>query len=342
MYTKRSRITNILIIVILLVVAILLIVSGYFHYNVKKRMYEDSYLINQLGLIRGNIQRYAKFKIANIQNDKIFDEIENTINSVKFLINKEKKFSENFYEICNKQLKDVENDLLILQITNGKKEILSISEKLWQKTNNLVEIALKYHKYKFATIINVFDYLIYSTVVFLILILFFLYHKVKKGLEVETITDKLTGLYNRLYFNEIYNYLIEKYHRDKKPFSLLIIDIDNFKKINDTYGHQTGDEVLKKIGAILKHSIRKTDFAFRYGGEEFVIIYPETPLEEAYRVSERILFTIPIKVKVDLNPVTISGGIGEYKGENPKDFFEKVDDALYLAKKLGKNRIVKI
>ena len=342
MYTKRSKITDIVLIVLFIVIAVLLSVSGYFHFNVKQKIYEDSAFINKLGLIRGNIQRYAKFKIAGIPKKEIFLNIELILNEISFRINQEKNYSEKFYKTFDSKLKKINTDLLILQNSVKKEDILKISEILWKEANNLIKFALKFHEYKFENAITTFNTIIYFTVAFLILIIVFVYKKVKKGLEIETITDKLTGLYNRLYFNEIYDYLIEKFKRDKKPFSMLIIDIDNFKKINDTYGHTTGDEVLARLSKIIKEIIRKTDFAFRYGGEEFVIIFPETKLDEAYKVSERILKTVPQKIKINLEPITISGGIGEYEGENPRDFFEKIDDTLYIAKKSGKNKILKV
>jgi len=123
---------------------------------------------------------------------------------------------------------------------------------------------------------------------------------------------------------------------------MIIIDIDNFKKINDTYGHKKGDLILQKVGEVLKESIRKNDLAFRYGGEEFVILLPDTHLKEAHIIADRIRNVIPQKIKINNNPITISGGVGEYKGEDIKKFFKKVDKALYEAKKSGKNKIILI
>jgi len=342
MHNKRSKITDILIIILILVIAILVFVSGYFNFNVKKRIYEDSYFINQLGLIRGNIQRYTKFKIANQNNEDIINEIEITLSNIKLILHKEKSISNKFYYTFNVKLDNIIQNIHKLELLSNKKQLLNLSEKLWDECNDLIQTALNHHKYKFVKTINMFNYIIDMTVIFLIFLSLFLFKKVKKGLEVENITDKLTGLYNRLYFNEIYDYFIRRYNRNKQSFSMLIIDIDNFKHINDTYGHTTGDEVLKQIGSIIKETIRKTDFAFRYGGEEFVIIYPDTSIEEAFKVSQRLLETIPQKILINLNPVTISGGIGEYKGEDSKEFFEKIDEALYLAKATGKNKIIKL
>ena len=120
---------------------------------------------------------------------------------------------------------------------------------------------------------------------------------------------------------------------------MLIIDIDNFKKINDTYGHKQGDEVLQKLGEIIKKTIRKTDLAFRYGGEEFIVLFPNTHIQQALQVAQRLKKNVSQRIKIDMKPVTISGGIGEYNGENPMEFFEKIDSALYKAKNSGKNKI---
>ena len=339
---KKSKVTDIILFVLIIVVATLVGISAYFHFNVKKRIYEDSYFINELGLIRGGIQRYAKFKVANINKENILTEIESRLKDIKFYLNKHKKCAPKFYSNALKLIKLIQNNIYKLENAKNKKTIIAISEQLWIQTNILVGNALNYHKEKFYKILKTFNLIIYLSIIFLIFIIYFVYIKIKKGIEIESITDKLTGLFNRMYFDVIFNYFIEKYKRNKTPFSMLIIDIDNFKKINDTYGHQKGDEILENIGEIIKTTIRKTDFAFRYGGEEFVIIFPDTNIETAYKVAQRLLNNISSQIKLDSKPVTISGGIGEYKGENPRDFFEKIDEALYFAKRNGKNQILKV
>ncbi len=236
-------------------------------------------------------------------------------------------------------INDIQNKIKKLETMRDKKEILSLSEKLWYESNLMIRIALLHHKTKFSKAIDTFNFIIYSTIIFLLILILYIYKKIKRGLELDAIIDKLTNLYNRLYFDGIYKYFVEKYKRDKKPFSMIILDIDNFKKINDKYGHATGDEVLKKLGNIIKSTIRKTDFAFRYGGEEFVVIFPDTKIEEAYKIAKRILDNVPQKIKIDLKNITVSIGLGEYKGEESIKFFEKVDKALYFAKNNGKNQI---
>ena len=155
-------------------------------------------------------------------------------------------------------------------------------------------------------------------------------------------TDQLTALYVRSIFDEILYKEFEQYLRNKNTLSLLMIDIDDFKTLNDTYGHQKGDDVLRKIGEILLDTVRKSDIACRYGGEELSVIMPHTDMETAFDVAERIRKTIE-NTDIDGIKTTLSIGVSETT-ESLKDAEELVkqaDDALYLAKNEGKNRVCK-
>lgn len=158
-------------------------------------------------------------------------------------------------------------------------------------------------------------------------------------------TDSLTGLNNHRVFQERLNEEISRTERYSKVLSLIMFDIDHFKSFNDTYGHQTGDKVLKEIGGIINNSIRNVDFPARYGGEEFVIIVPETGCDEAVIIAERIRrrvlehpFTTETGERVMM---TISAGIACYPSDATlkEDFIRKTDQALYFAKNHGRNRV---
>jgi diguanylate cyclase (GGDEF)-like protein len=159
-----------------------------------------------------------------------------------------------------------------------------------------------------------------------------------------SITDDLTGIYNSRYFLKRLQDEIERADRYGHPLSLLILDLDNFKKYNDTYGHVVGDEVLAKTGEILLKSLRKTDSAYRYGGEEFAVILPETGGNQAVHFAERIRegfekHAFLIRQDGSLS-VTASIGIAQYKqGEEISAFIKQADENMYTAKKQGKNRI---
>jgi len=160
-----------------------------------------------------------------------------------------------------------------------------------------------------------------------------------------SITDSLTGLYNRKHLMDVLTKEVARAERYQRPLALLMIDIDHFKVYNDTYGHLAGDEVLGNIAAIFRGSIRGSDCLGRYGGEEFLIILPETTADDAARMAERVRSRLAEedfpagsqKVKI-----TISGGVASFPshGRNPESLLGSADAALYRAKEGGRNRVV--
>ncbi len=153
-------------------------------------------------------------------------------------------------------------------------------------------------------------------------------------------TDKLTEAYNRTKFNEIIGREIERVKRYNQPLSIIIFDIDDFKNVNDKYGHNAGDHVLKTIADIVRKNIRKIDYFVRWGGEEFMVISSETNLKEAYLLAERIRETIENYTFEDVGKVTVSFGLTEFKENDTEDsLIKRADDAMYEAKKKGRNRV---
>jgi diguanylate cyclase (GGDEF)-like protein len=159
-------------------------------------------------------------------------------------------------------------------------------------------------------------------------------------------TDGLTNLYNHRYFQEVLVQEIHRASRHDRKFSLLFLDIDNFKKYNDTYGHIHGDNILKRVAEIITTSTRKSDITARYGGEEFVVFLPETSEEGAIAYAENIRKAIEYTVfeSIDNKPsgsITVSIGISVYPddGKKPSQLIEIADIALYEAKAAGKNTV---
>jgi diguanylate cyclase (GGDEF)-like protein len=149
--------------------------------------------------------------------------------------------------------------------------------------------------------------------------------------------DEKTGIYNYRFFQNMLDMEFEKAKRGK-PLSLLIIDIDYFKKINDKFGHLTGDKILLQSAKIIKNNTRKSDIAARFGGEEFLVLLPNTNISKAKRVAERIRRAVEKNLKK--YSVTISGGIACYKkGYSKEKLKQRADKALYKAKEKGRNRI---
>lgn len=159
------------------------------------------------------------------------------------------------------------------------------------------------------------------------------------------ITDKLTKLYNRHYLDTHLGNMVEQSVAKNKPLSLLILDMDHFKSVNDTYGHTVGDEVLQQLAGMILGSIRSADLAARYGGEEFVVLMPETDKEGALDVAERVRKTVeesPFKISHQVGELkkTVSIGVATLEpGEVAAHLLERADQRLYKAKNSGRNKV---
>ena len=168
--------------------------------------------------------------------------------------------------------------------------------------------------------------------------------KMLKTLEKLAITDGLTRLYNLRHFYKQLELEIDRCNRYGHSLALLLLDIDHFKKCNDSYGHLEGDKVLVKLGQVIKLCLRTMDSAYRYGGEEFTIILPETTGKEANNVAERISASVESeRFSTDAGEdfsITISIGVTEYfKEEQLSTFIHRADQAMYKSKEKGRNRI---
>ncbi|MDY6967554.1 MAG: GGDEF domain-containing protein [Spirochaetota bacterium] len=165
----------------------------------------------------------------------------------------------------------------------------------------------------------------------------------KEKMNIIANKDKLTKLYNRRYFDEILQNEIERARRYQHGLCLIMIDIDHFKKFNDTYGHQKGDEVLAAVALIITENTRKNDIIARYGGEEIVIILPETPVQNASIVAEKIRQSVQNDSLKRVNvEVTVSLGVSFYSDriDTSEKLLKAADDALYAAKETGRNRAI--
>lgn len=165
-----------------------------------------------------------------------------------------------------------------------------------------------------------------------------------QALKKLSITDALTGLYNARHFYEQIKTEMDRFNRYGHELSLLLLDIDRFKVYNDTYGHLEGDKILAGIAQVIRSCLRKLDTAYRYGGEEFVVVLPETSGEEAHTVAERIRsavadepFPAPGHPSVC---ITVSIGVTQYLREEPVSrFVQRADAAMYQSKQAGRNQV---
>ncbi|MDA8135584.1 MAG: GGDEF domain-containing protein [Desulfobacteraceae bacterium] len=165
--------------------------------------------------------------------------------------------------------------------------------------------------------------------------------------QQEAQTDALTSLFNKRGFEKRFELERIRAKQNELPFSIIMVDIDYFKRVNDTYGHLVGDSLLKSIANLLKSHLRKNDIASRYGGEEFLILLPETALDGATAVAQKIKDTLARKewklkeTGESMGRVTVSMGIALYRLNEPEEaLIKRADDALYIAKNNGRDRIV--
>ncbi len=162
----------------------------------------------------------------------------------------------------------------------------------------------------------------------------------KKQLVELAYGDALTGLYNRRYFDKVLSSEIRRSIRYKRVLSMIMVDIDHFKKFNDTYGHQKGDSVLRTVGTILKENSRSSDIVCRYGGEEIAVILPEQTIKQGIETAEKLREILASEAKeIEGVEITASFGVSSTGGDqcSEKELISRCDQALYLAKKSGRN-----
>lgn len=188
---------------------------------------------------------------------------------------------------------------------------------------------------------NKFDYKMFKLIKKISYLIFI--NMENNRLKLISTTDEITGLFTRQFHETQFGELINDAKLNKKNFSILMMDIDKFKNINDTYGHRKGDDVLKLIGATLKATARSTDVLSRYGGEEFCVLLKDTTQDEAYKIAEKFRNNISnLKIAGIEYSITVSIGVSHFSNnnDNKEELIEKADQALYYAKENGRNRTI--
>jgi len=276
-------------------------------------------------------------------NQQIFDILDNKIFTSNLIsgLAGDKILSPEENKLINKVIKETGDDLYVKILFYITYKVFSIekAKKIWQEIiihkNNLSKILKRNVEITVATLdylTNIKDEIKNPKLIGESFI--------AKVAELSSI-DNLTKLYNRSYFfNKIKEEFV-RFNRYNITFSLIILDIDNFKNINDLFGHQKGDEVLLKLGIIIINIFRDLDICARYGGEEFIILLPHTDIYEAGNIAERLRKKVENFFCKDLK-ITISMGVSNCpkSSKKIKTLIKKADDALLESKKLGKNRVV--
>lgn len=319
--------------------------GGSYNIYVTNSISNDAMIINKLGSIRGSLQRVVKLELSDKQSDELVNKIDLTIE--EFKSDKIKLFDKS--NDVMKAINDLENswEKVKRSIQNyrnapseeSKMQLIADSEDAWYKSNSMVFASQlssenKVGKYRLSFIVFLIN------IVLSIIIIFLIKRHVKDALEEMVNNDSLTGIYNRRFFTEFLRSEIERSERYKKVFCLIMLDIDFFKKINDTYGHDVGDKILKELTSVIKSCVRKSDLFARVGGEEFAIIVPETDLEAAMQLAEKIRLKVAENIFTNDLKVTISLGVSQYLVQDDNNtIYKRSDNALYKAKANGRNRV---
>jgi diguanylate cyclase (GGDEF)-like protein len=321
----------------------------YLTYNTNKVIRNDAYIINTSGIIRGSIQRLSKMELVGCT--QVCNDISNTIdfhldelsnmNYVDENANEADQFSKQITKLSEswQRLKQLHAEYRINPIESIKKEIVSMSEYCWSLADSAVMNAQITTEGKLERV-KMFYPVSMLIVLCNVLSIFIIFTIVRKKLEHHAANDALTGVYNRYSFEKVLENELHRSDRFERHFSVMFFDIDNFKKINDSYGHHVGDTVLIELAELVVSAVRKIDTVSRLGGEEFSIIVPEIKLEDAYKMAEKIRQKIEGYQFSIGEKVTVSFGISEFKkGVLKDDLLKQADNAMYKAKQGGRNRV---
>jgi len=327
---------------LILVIAVTVPLNFVYVMDSFQRLSISTATVNSFGYIRGSIQRATKSD-NTISKEIIIKEVDDKLD-----------FVTNSY-VDKIEFNGKEEDALIEQLSlayvcwydfknilhaDNQKALFTQSEKCWDITNNLTNYVEKIEEDNQ----KIFRQNLKIRMIFTLIVSFMLFSivwfSVRGVLEQSVITDALTKLHNRYYFMKQIEHYLSIALRYKENLTLVFIDIDFFKNVNDTFGHQVGDSVLQEVSAIIQENLRESDSAYRYGGEEFVIIATHTSAKEALVLANRFRKTIENHNFDRVKKVTISLGISELKEDDHSlSLIKRADDALYLAKNGGRNQV---
>lgn len=312
------------------------------------RSNQDTLIVNRLGQIRGSIQQYTKRELHSLVSSSIEDRIEELFSDTRELI-KRKSWSfqnSNTIEALDRLLgeyyilKELIHKYRVDSNSELSDDILTQSEKLWALSNTTVLSAqIFFENMRRSLYYHIAGVLI--TIIVIAVLLVRIKRVIRDKLEYEAHYDVLTGALNKAAFQMDLEKRIEEARRFQRRLCLLLLDIDKFKSINDTYGHKAGDTVLVQMGALIRENIRTTDTFGRIGGEEFVVLVQESDLDSAYQLAEKLRSLIEQHNFINGRRITVSIGISEYKSDTSPTLLEKADQAMYKAKEMGRNRTVK-
>ena len=335
---KISASTKIIILISLHLIFIF--TNVYYLYKFIKVTEFDAKTINEVGYIRGSIQKIIKLETNDINADQDIDKIDKYLTIYLHIKNPDKFFKE-LEQLKNhwEEIKIIIYDYRTSKDIEKKKKFIIKSEDIWNYANNTVFIAQIGAEEKHLLFSKIY-YILILDFLLVLFILYIIYAIIKLKMEEQSRIDSLTRIFNRHVYYEEIKIEMSRSNRYNIPLSLILFDIDFFKKINDTYGHDKGDMVLSKLSNIIKLNIREEDTFCRMGGEEFIIIAPNTNSEDAINFSEKLRKIVEEYDFEMVGKVTISIGVStQNKNDTAETLFKRVDEAIYISKNNGRNKV---
>ncbi|MCD4706936.1 MAG: GGDEF domain-containing protein [Candidatus Sabulitectum sp.] len=341
------RPSSFLIVLALIILGLGVLMALYVN-NTARSLRFDAKIINETGIVRGAIQRVTKLVLSNSyqRSDEIFIEINCLFDH--FISEDDSNLHDGvdetvFNGILNLrgEWHTLESLLIEFEVNPSEqteRDIVEESEHCWEAADSVVLSA------QFATEDKVGEFKLFYRILAInaitaILVILHVIIFVRRKLEFESLHDPLTDLFNRRSFDNAIQSEVARCLRYSSTLSLILLDADNFKIVNDEHGHGAGDKVLIDLAGVIRNSVRESDLVFRVGGDEFAIICPETTADDAFRLAEKVREIIEQYPFATGGTETISLGVAGYQaGDTKEQLYQHADQALYRAKNSGRNR----
>lgn len=342
-YYKSS---SFLIVLALIILGLGVLMALYVN-NTARSLRFDAKIINETGIVRGAIQRVTKLVLSDSSrlSAEIFVEINGLFNH--FISeddrNKHDGVDENVFDgILNLREEWYCLEIILIEYQlnpseQTEKEIIEKSEHCWEAADSVVLSAQLATEDKVGSF-KLFYRILAINAITAILVILHVILFVRRKLEFESLHDSLTGLFNRRSFDNSIQSEVARCLRYSSMLSLILLDVDKFKIVNDEHGHGAGDRVLIDLAGVVENSVRESDLVFRVGGDEFAVICPGTTGDQAFMLAEKVRKKIKQYPFATGCTETISLGAAEYrKGVTKEQLYQHADKALYCAKNAGRN-----
>lgn len=325
-------------------------------YKTVEDIRHDAAMINHAGVIRGSIQRAAKQALCDpLESEQSAADVIDTIDShMSGFLSKQQGYRHIREELqrdlirhmhaISEEWENLRGTITKYRSTRSeelRKEILAKSERCWDLANASVLTAQRANEHKLAGT-GVFYFIVALGLLNTVIVVIVAYVHVRRRVEHHASYDEITSVQNRRSYETAIDIEVSRSRRYHRPMSLILFDIDCFKAINDTHGHQAGDEVLSITAKLAGQHLRATDTLFRIGGDEFAVVVPEANAAQAYDVAEKIRAAIAEHSFAPAGRVTVSAGVSGWdNGMTPSSLYHHADRALYQAKQNGRNITIK-